>query len=331
MPTPLALHLERLESIPRLRFSPGYTPIEACERLRGRLPCGPRLFIKRDDYSSHLAGGNKLRKLEFTMAEAVRKQASAIVTVGSIHSNHARITAMVARRLGLQCALILNGDGHQEAKGNFYLSKLLGADLYFVDSRDQRVPKMEAVAEDLTWQGERVYKVPLGCSDALGSLGLVAAMEEVVRQEEDLGVQFDAIVLASSSGGTQAGLEAGKRLFGLDRLQIIGISPDDAAASIRKTVSCLATELMQNLGMEGGVGEAEVEIYDQYIGPGYGLATEASQEATRLFSQAEGLLLDPFYTSKAAAGLLDLCRQGRFPPHSHVLFWHTGGLVNLFH
>jgi 1-aminocyclopropane-1-carboxylate deaminase/D-cysteine desulfhydrase-like pyridoxal-dependent ACC family enzyme len=264
------------------------------------------------------------------MAEALRRQASAIVTVGSIHSNHARITTMVARRLGLQCALILNGDANQEAKGNFYLSKLLGANLYFVDSREDRVPKMEAIAEDLKRRGETVYKVPLGCSDSIGSLGLVAAMEEVVLQMQELGVHFDAIVLASSSGGTQAGLEAGKKLFGLDGLEIIGISPDDSADSIRRTVSRLATEMIRNLGMDSGVTEEEVQVYDQYVGPGYGMATEESQEATRLFSLAEGLLLDPFYTSKAAAALLDFCRQQRFSPESHVLFWHTGGLVNLF-
>ena len=329
--TTYAPELGELRSIPRVKFSPFFTPIEKCERLRQALPGSPHIFIKRDDYSNFLGGGNKLRKLEFTMAEALRRRATRVVTMGSIHSNHARITTMVARRLGLQCSLVLNGDAGAEPKGNFYLSKLLGADLHFVGSREDRMAKMDAVAEALQQQGEAVYKVPLGCSDSTGSIGLVAAMEEVVLQMQELGVQFDAIVLASSSGGTQAGLEAGKRLFGLDRLQIIGISPDDSAATITRTVHTLCQEMISHFGLEPGISEAEVQVYDQYVGPGYGLATEESQEATKLFCQTEGILLDPFYTSKAAAALLDFCRQQRFSSESQVLFWHTGGLVNLFH
>lgn len=321
--------LREFRSVPRLNRITFFTPIERCDRLREQIPGCPHIYIKRDDHTDYLVGGNKLRKLEFTMADALAKRASTVLTMGSVHSNHARITAMVSKRLGLNCVLVLNGDGGK--KGNLHISKLLGAEIHLVESRSQRVARMNDLARELEKRGERVYIAPLGCSDEIGSFGLVAAMEEVRAQMEELGVRFDVIILASSSGGTQAGLEVGKRLFGLEGLQIIGISPDDSADSIKDCISRIMPPMLDRLGMGGKVDKGELQVDDGYVGAGYGEATEASREAAGLLCRTEGVLLDPFYTSKSAAALIDYCRKQRFRSDSHILFWHTGGLVNLFH
>jgi len=322
--------LMEFQSIPRLNRIAFSTPIEECDRLRAKIPGSPHIYIKRDDHTDYLVGGNKLRKLEFTMAEALAKGASTILTTGSTHSNHARITAMISKRLGLNCVLVLNGDSSKEAKGNLHISRLLGAEIHLVENRDQRVARMEEVWRELEERGERVYLAPLGCSDEIGSFGLVAAMQEVCSQMAAFPVNFDAIILASSSGGTQAGLEVGKRLFGLDRLQIIGISPDDSSDKIRESIFRIMPPMLHRLGLNSDVEKDELQIDDRYVGKGYGKATEASEDAMRLFCQTEGILLDPFYTSKSAAALIDYCRNQRFSPDSHILFWHTGGLINLF-
>lgn len=320
----------KFRNIPRLNRITFHTPIRECDRLRDQIPESPHIYIKRDDHTDYLVGGNKLRKLEFTMADALEKKATTILTIGSVHSNHARITAMVSKRLGLNCVLVLNGDGSREAKGNLYISKLLGAEIHLVENRVQRVARMQEIAEELEKKGERVYIAPLGCSDEIGSFGLVAAMEEVRSQMEELRIYFDVIILASSSGGTQAGLEVGKRLFGLEGLQIIGVSPDDSADSIREGISRIMLPMLCRLGLDCKIDKNELQVDDRYVGVGYGASTEASLEAARLFCHTEGILLDPFYTSKSAAALIDYCRKQRFSSDSKILFWHTGGLVNIF-
>jgi D-cysteine desulfhydrase family pyridoxal phosphate-dependent enzyme len=316
--------------LPRTRLLAGPTPIEICGRLRAVLPGAPKLFIKRDDYTTYLVGGNKVRKLEYSLAEAMRLGATAVVTVGSFQSNHARITAMAARRLGLKCSLVLNGEAPARPSGNYLLSKMLDVDVIPVGTRDERVPMMQKVAHDLEARGERVYRIPLGASDEIGSFGLTAGLAEIMDQEIALGVRFDAIIIGSSSGGTQAGLEVGKRLFGRDDLRIIGISPDDPAPGIRAVIVDVAGKMLAGLGLPGGLGAEEIEVDDSHYGDGYGIPTGASEEATRLFAQTEGILLDPVYTSKAASALVEYCRKELFRPADNVLFWHTGGLIGLF-
>lgn len=321
--------LMKFRNIPRLNQITFSTAIERCDRLREQIPGCPQLYIKRDDQTDYLVGGNKLRKLEFTLADALIRQSSTILTTGSVHSNHARITTMLSKRLGLNCVLVLNG-ASREAKGNLHISRLLGAEIHLVDNRNQRIARMQEVAEELKKRGERVYIAPLGCSDEIGSFGLVAAMEEVLSQMKELRVEMDAIIVASSSGGTQAGLEVGKRLFGLESLQIIGVSPDDSSEGIRENISRIMSSMFHRLGLDCDVNKDHLQVDDQYVGAGYGIATEAAQEATRLFCQTEGILLDPFYTSKSAAAMVDYCRKQRFSPDSRILFWHTGGLINIF-
>jgi D-cysteine desulfhydrase family pyridoxal phosphate-dependent enzyme len=321
---------EAFNHLPRIPLAALPTPIELMKRLADAVSGAPHLYIKRDDSSNFLVGGNKIRKLEFTMADVLAQGATAVVTIGSIQSNHARITAMAARRLGLKCRLILNGDLSAKPTGNHLLLTRLGVEIIPVDARDERVPTMDRVAREWEQAGEKVYRIPLGASDRIGSCGMAAGLNEVMAQEKTLGIRFDAIVICTSSGGTLAGLEAGKRLFGREDLRILAISPDGLRETIATTVVGIANDILGSLGSSKRVGDEEVLVDDSFVGEGYGIPSEASMEATRLFSEQEGILLDPVYTAKSAAGLIGYCRKGIFPAGVNVLFWHTGGLMGLF-
>ncbi len=320
----------RLLSVPRIFLANLPTPFEECGRLRRTLGLAPRLFIKRDDDPGFLGGGNKLRKLEYIMADARRRKAAAVITVGSVQSNHARITAMVARRLGLRCILVLNGEAPLPPRGNYLVAERLGADIHLVRSREERADRMEEVAAGLEAKGARVYRIPLGASNAVGSLGYVTAFRELLGQAQKSGIRLAAVVIASSSGGTQAGLEAGRRLFGRSSLRIIGVSPDDPADAVRANALAVLRPVLARLGSKISVPDAELEVEDRFRGGGYGIPTLESDEAARLFAGLEGILLDPVYTSKAAAAFLDYARRGVFGRGDDVLFWHTGGLLGLF-
>jgi D-cysteine desulfhydrase len=315
--------------IERVRLTTFFTPIESMDRLRARIPGAPALYVKRDDSTGYLGGGNKLRKLEYVMADALARGATTVITTGSITSNLARTTALVARRLGLKCVLVLNGGDPAAARANARVAELLGVTVHAVATREDRDRTMNEVAAELEGRGERVYQIPLGASDDVGSLGMVAAMAELELQQLELGVRFDAIVLATSSGGTQAGLEAGRRLFDYDRLQILGASADDPAQSIREAVLKALNPMLAKVGLPDVVRAEDLSVDDAFVGGGYGVPTPESEEARRLFAEAEGLLLDPVYTSKGAAALLAYCREGRFARTDRVLFWHTGGLMTL--
>lgn len=322
--------LNRISNIPRLRLANRPTPIEPCRFLPSAFDSCPKLYIKRDDSIGYLVGGNKVRKLEYVMAEVLERGASAVVTVGSVQSNHARTTAMAARRLGLKCELVLNGEPPDPPCANFLINRMLGVPIHLIETREERLPRMEEAARRLEREGETVFRISLGASDSIGALGFVTAFEELMEQEKELGIRFDHILISSSSGGTQAGLEVGKRIFGRPRISVLGISPDDPAASIRNTVLEIGNGLLERLGQPPVIRDSEVEVNDDFIGEGYGISTPASEEALRFFNQLEGILLDPVYTAKAAAALFDFCRKGRFRPDEKVLFWHTGGLISLF-
>jgi len=322
--------LEAFRATPRMPLVNLGTPIERCAFIEKEIPRSPNIFIKRDDFLGYLVGGNKIRKLEYVMADVRAKGATAVVTIGSVQSNHARITALVARRCGLKCALVLSGAPPEPPTANYRIENILGVEIHPVDRREDRPGRMAEVAAELRARGEVVYTIPLGASDEIGSFGFVNAFEELVRQENEMGIEFDAIVIASSSGGTQAGLEVGKKLFGRPGLRIVGISPDDPPATIRESIAGIVGPMLERLGLRGDAGPSRIVVDDHYIGDGYGIPSEASREATDLFARTEGILLDPVYTSKSAAGLLDHCRNGRFPAGRNVLFWHTGGLITLF-
>ena len=326
----LSTPMENFINLKRLRLTNLSTPIERADRLRKVIPGAPEIFIKRDDLTGYFGGGNKLRKLEYVMADALAHGATTVITNGSITSNLARTTSVVSKRLGLGCVLVLNGGDPKTARANSRLAELLNVKVYSVASRQERDQKMDEIAETLEREGERVYRIPLGASNDVGSFGMVAAMEEIGFQQLELGQQFDAIVLATSSGGTQAGLEVAKRLFGYEGLQILGISADDPAASIKDAAIKAINPMLRKLNLPDDVEANELAIDDEFIGAGYGIHTEESREAMNLFAETEGILLDPVYTSKGAAGLIAYCRRGVFKRTDRVLFWHTGGLMTLF-
>ena len=328
-PRSKASALELFTNIPRFRLLNFNTPIERLDRLRDAIPGAPQLWIKRDDLTGYLGGGNKLRKLEYVMADALARDATTIVTTGSITSNLARTTALTARRLGLKCELILSGGDPQSARANSRITELLGAKIHRVASSHERATRMKEVAHELEERGERVYQIPLGASNEVGSFGMVSAFEELGIQQLELGEQFDAIVFATSSGGTQAGLELGKRLFNYRHLQLLGISADDPAQTIRENALLAVGPMLSILGQSDRPAAEELYVDDSFIGAGYAVPTNESQEAAQLFADIEGILLDPVYTSKAAAGLIAYCREGRFRKTDRVLFWHTGGVLTL--
>lgn len=321
--------LELFTNIPRFRLLNLNTPVERLDRLQHAIPGAPQLWIKRDDLTGYLGGGNKLRKLEYVLADALSRGSTTIVTTGSITSNLARTTALTARRLGLKCELILSGGDPQAARANWRVAELLGAKIHSVAASHERATRMKEVARELEERGERVYQIPLGASNEVGSFGMVSAFEELGIQQLELSEQFDAIVFATSSGGTQAGLEVGKRLFNYRHLQLLGVSADDPAQTIRENALLAVGPMLSILGQSDKPVADELYVDDSFIGAGYAVPTNESQEAAQLFADTEGILLDPVYTSKAAAGLIAYCREGRFRKTDRVLFWHTGGVLTL--
>lgn len=321
--------LERFTNIPRRRLINFNTPIERLERLQRAIPGAPQLWIKRDDLTGYLGGGNKLRKLEYVIADALLHGATTIVATGSITSNLARTAALIARRLGLKCELILSGRHPKAAHANWRVTELLGIKIHRVATSSERASRMNEVAQELEARGERVYQIPLGASNEIGSFGMVSAFEELGIQQLEIGEQFDAMVFATSSGGTQAGLEVGKRLFNYPDLRLLGVSADDPAETIKENALLAIGPMLSILGRSDMPAADELFVDEHFIGAGYAIPTSESQEAARIFAKTEGVLLDPVYTSKAAAGLIAYCREGRFKQTDRVLFWHTGGVLSL--
>lgn len=319
----------KLSSIPRLPIAPLDTPVDRCERLRQAVPGMPEVYVKHDDYIGSLVWGNKLRKLEYCYAEAKRLGADTLITCGGIQSNHARITAQTARRFGFDVVLVLNGVIPAKPTANLLISHKMGVSLHYVSSRQERSVKMQVLQEELEKAGKKVYSIPLGASDEIGSIGFVKAMEELHNQEKILGFQFDYIFHSSSSGGTQAGLEVGKRLFGMNS-RIIGVSADNSVEEIRREIMVAAVPIQKRLKMKNLINPDEILVETGFIGPGYGVPSDESLEAEKIFAETEGILLDQTYTAKAAAALVAYARKGFFKETDRVLFWHTGGLINLF-
>ena len=305
---------------PRVPLLSGATPVQELPRLRAALGGGPTLLVKRDDSIPFGFGGNKVRKLEFVLAEAIARGADTLVTVGGVQSNHARATAAAAASLGLRCVLIINGIAPPHPTANALLDRLLGAEIEYIASRDARTGASERVMRRLRDEGRRPFFIPLGASTVVGALGFVAAIEEMLAQ----GVLPDAIVHAGSSGGTQAGLVAGAARYRL-QTRVIAISADDPADSIRAGVRTIVRGIG---GLESFDGEIEVD--DAWVGDGYGLPTNASREAQSLAARTEALFVDHTYTAKALGALIAYVREERFTPDQTVLFWHTGGQVGLF-
>ena len=318
----------RLAALPHLQLGGYPTQVDEMSRLRAALGGGPRLLVKRDDLISFGCGGNKVRKVEMLAARALADGADTLISTGGVQSNHARVTAAVAARLGMDCVIVVNGAAQAAGPtGNARLMKLFGARIEYVATREERPRRMSDIAAELQSNGRRPFIVPLGASTGLGALGFFRATGELLTQ----GPAPDVIVVASSSGGTQAGLVGGCAVFGA-ATRVIGISADDPAGEIAQIARGLLLESGGLLGLGDALHElaADVEVDDEFVGGGYGAPTTASLEAATLAAATEGLVLDPVYTAKAMAGLVSYVREGRFSPDQTVLFWHTGGVPGFF-
>lgn len=311
--------------IPRLRLIPGPTPIQPLPRLSALLG-GPRILVKRDDLTGLAFGGNKTRKLEYIIADAQAAGARTLVTVGAAQSNHCRQTAALAAQVGLGCVLVLSGQEPRQASGNLLLDQLFGAEIIWTE-RENRAEALKN-AFNLAWEaGRRPYQIPLGASNAIGTVAYMAAFDEAKSQLEQ--VKVDWMVVASSSGGTQAGLALGARKAVWNG-HILGISIDEPEHDLKETVAFFASEASDRAGDKVRLQPEEILVNADYLGEGYGVMGEPEREAIHLFARQEGVLLDPVYTGRAAAGMIDLIRKGFFQAGETVLFWHTGGQPALF-
>ena len=315
------------ENLPRLKFADLPTRIEEMPRLAKALG-GPRLFVKRDDQTGLAGGGNKTRKLEFSLGEALRLGADTLVTAGGVQSNHCRQTAAAAARAGLRCILVLRGHPPAGWNGNLLLDRILGADVRFAGDRSRELVAAEAVEEERA-AGRRPFSIPVGASDEYGSPGYALAAEELALQLKTASWSPDRIVIASSSYGTQAGLCVGAKALGL-RAAITAIAIDSSLSDLQKGVATLAEATAKRMGLGLTFSPDEILGYDGYLGGGYAVMGESEKEAIELAARYEGLLLDPVYTGRAMAGLVDLIRRGEIGRDESVLFWHTGGSAALF-
>lgn len=310
--------------IPRLRFAHLPTPIDPLPRL-SQVLAGPRLLVKRDDQTGLALGGNKTRKLEFLMAEAQEQGAKTLISAGSLQSNHCRQTAAAAARFGLACILVLTGKIEEKPSANFLLDELFDAQVIHVLDRADRDRVLQETFDQASRAGKKPYLVPYGGSSTTGALGYVFAVEETIGQKVDA----DWFVFGTSSGGTQAGMTLGARLFNY-RGRVLGISIDEPQRKLQEHVAALASQTSEKFGPRIQFAPQDVLVNADYCKAGYGILTDAEREAVSLFARYEGLLLDPVYTGRAAAGLIDLIRKGFFKKNETVLFWHTGGQPALF-
>lgn len=312
-----------MKNLPRLRFAHLPTPVESLQGV-GTATKIATLWVKRDDQTGLAFGGNKTRKLELLVAEARANSARTLITTGAVQSNHCRQTAAAAARFGFDCILVLAGENPAQASGNLLLDQLFGAEVVWSDTSG-REQALKNTFESAWEAGRRPYLVPYGGSSTTGAAAYTLALQELLDQ----GQHPDWIVLASSSGGTQAGLVVGARILGFQG-KILGISVDQPAGELKARVAQLATETADFLGEKLRFTPDDILVNDGYLGGGYGVMGEPEREAIQLFARKDGLLLDPVYTGRAAAGLIDLAREGYFASGDSVLFWHTGGTPALF-
>ena len=307
------------------------TPIAYLERLT-RVAGGPELWIKRDDHTGIELSGNKVRKLEFALQEALDTGCDTLVTCGGVQSNHARATAAAAAKLGLGCVLVLNAEPNPIHQGNYLLDEWLNAEVRLIRPEDTpaRVEIMQGVCDELAAKGRKGYVLPLGASNGIGSMGYVAAMQEICEQEAALGFQFDAIVCAVGSGGTLGGLVLGRAMFHHPGL-VYGVPITDDADYFQPVIQGILLESMAVLGESFDLPAGELHFLDGYAGRGYALSRPEELDTIRLVARTEGVILDPVYTGKAMHGLLSEIQKGTFAETKRLLFLHTGGLFGAFH
>ena len=316
-----------LPELPRVVLLDGPTPLQPLPRLAAALGGGVDLWIKREDLGPLAFSGNKLRNLEFLLGAALAEGADTVITSGRRWSNHCRLTAAAGARLGLEVHLVISGPPLPSP--NLRLIEVLGGTIHQVatDDRDERERMVDAVAREAERAGRHVHVIPVGGSSAAGAWGQVLAALELATQVEGETVTPDAIVLASATGGTQAGLLVGAALAFDPAPRVIGVVANQGSAELRATIEPKVHDLAAMAGIEPPVDR--IELNGRQLGPGYGIPTPASRAAAELLARTEGILVDPIYTAKAVAGLIELVRSGEIDGR-RVVFWHGGGLPSLF-
>ena len=323
------MHLARF---PRVRLGHLNTPLELLPRLTEALD-GPEIWIKRDDCTGLSTGGNKTRKLEFLMADAMSNNADIVLTQGATQSNHARQTAAAAAKLGIKCHILLEdrtgmNDISYRENGNVLLNNLHGSSMEHRGSGLDMNAEMEAVADNFREEGLNAYTIPGGGSNPIGALGYANCAQELIVQSTEMGYAFDHIVHATGSAGTQAGLIVGLKALNA-HIPLLGIGVRAPKKKQEENVYELAKETAKKLGCDGIINRKDIIANCEYVGPGYGLPAKSTLEAIEIFARLEGILLDPVYSGKGAAGLIDFVRKKRFKRGERIIFIHTGGAAAL--
>lgn len=320
----------KIETLPRFPLAQLPTPVEGMERLSRELD-GPTLLIKRDDQTGLALGGNKTRKLEFLLGDALQKGCDTLVTVGAAQSNHCRQTAAAAAKAGLRCELLLNGDQPEMPNGNLLLNGLFGATEHWIE-RSQRAEKLQFLSAQLIAKGRKPYLITVGGSNGVGATGYVVAMIELMEQLRATGQAVDHILFGTSSGGTQAGIELGARITGYaGKLHGLSIDKNEPEhLEYEEEVAQIANDCAEYIGWNGRLTRDDIKVVYGYCGEGYGVVGELEREAIRLMARTEGIVLDPVYAGRAFGALIDLIRRRVFGKDETVLFWHTGGAPALF-
>lgn len=322
-----------LARFPRRRYTEGRTPIEKLSRLSRELK-GPTIYIKRDDLLGLASGGNKTRKLEFLVADALEQGADTLVTCGAVQSNHCRLTLAAAVKEGMKCRLVLEerveGSYDADASGNNFLFRLLGVDgVRVVPGGANMDTEMAIVADELKSEGRKPYVIPGGGSNPIGATGYVSCAQEILAQTFDSGLAIHRVVTASGSSGTHAGLVTG--FDGVNaHMPVVGINVSRPKREQEEKVYDLVCRTSERLDLANDIAGDRVLCFGDYVGPGYSLPTPEMGEAVRMLARLEGVLLDPVYTGKTMAGLIDLARNGYFNKDENVLFLHTGGSPALY-
>jgi D-cysteine desulfhydrase family pyridoxal phosphate-dependent enzyme len=320
----------RLATFPRFPLTTLPTPLQRARNLELALgPGTPRIYLKRDDLTGLAFGGNKARKLEYVLADAVKQEATVLVSEGTTQSNHARMTAAAAVVASLRCVLVLDERFGRETQGNLLLDRLMGAEIRLVPRGEDRRAGMERAADELRAAGERPYLIPAGASTPLGALGYVAAVQELLTQLNAIGEAPARLYTATSSLGTHAGLAVGARAFSAP-FAVLGIANEETAEVQASGVARLATATADLVGLDSRFEPNEIVVDDAFVGPGYGHRSPEGLEAIRLLARTEAVFLDPVYTAKVMAGLLAHVREGRIGKDEAVVFLHSGGGPSVF-
>jgi D-cysteine desulfhydrase len=294
---------------------------------------GPEIYFKRDDLTGCALSGNKIRKLEFSIAEAIRDKANVIITAGGIQSNHCRATSIVCASLGLDCHLILRGKQEGPPDGNLLLDKLTGAKFSFFPQEMYSTGKPEIVAqlsEEYARAGKRAYWIPVGASNAIGTCGYVKAWNEIGRQCSRMGLLPDHIIVPLGSGGTQAGLIVGRALSRTSKPKIWGVNVCDDAATFRHDIGLILEEMRSKFNLKLSPASVPINILDGYVGDGYAIPFDDEMRLIQELARTTGQILDPVYTGKAFYGLMQEIMKGQFRKNEKILFIHTGGIFGLF-